>query len=57
MKIRTFKVEQWMNEFENDAVYNLGETCIASLKLGELLTLCGKDPDEFLKGLKDVRMT
>lgn len=57
MKIRTFKVEQWMNEFENDAVYNLGETCIDSLKLGELLTLCGKDPDEFLKGLKDVRMT
>ena len=35
MKIRTFKVEQWMNEFENDAVYNLGETCIDSLEVGQ----------------------
>ena len=28
MKIKTFKVERWMNDFEYDAVYNLGETCI-----------------------------
>ena len=27
MKIKTFKVERWMNEYEDDAVYNLGETC------------------------------
>ena len=50
MKIKTFKVERWMNEFEDDAVYNLGETCIDSLKIGELLSLCGEDPDTFLKG-------
>ncbi len=23
MKIKTFKVERWMNEYEDDAVYNL----------------------------------
>lgn len=57
MKIKTFKVEQWMNEFENDAVYNLGETCIDSLTIGELLEICGKDPDEYLSDLKKVRMT
>ena len=57
MKIKTFKVERWMNEFEDDAVYNLGETCIDSLKIGELLTLCGEDPDTFLKSLKDTRLT
>ena len=57
MKIKTFKVERWMNEYEDDAVYNLGETCIDSLKIGELLTLCGEDPDTFLKGLKDTRLT
>ena len=57
MKIKTFKVERWMNEFEDDAVYNLGETCIDSLRIGELLTLCGEDPDTFLKGLKDTRLT
>ena len=39
MKIKTFKVERWMNDFEDDAVYNLGETCIDSLTVGELLEL------------------
>ena len=41
MKIKTFKVERWMNDFEDDAVYNLGETCIDSLTVGELLELGG----------------
>ena len=39
MKIKTFKVEQWMGEFENDAVYNLGETCIDSLTVKELIAI------------------
>ena len=42
MNIRTFKVERWMNEFEEEAVYNLGETCIDSLTVRELLELAGK---------------
>ena len=57
MKIKTFKVEQWMNEFENDAVYNLGETCIDSLKLGELLDVCGVSHEEFFAKLADTRLT
>ena len=57
MKIRTFKVEQWMNEFENDAVYNLGETCIDSLELGDLLDVCGVDRDEFFAKLAATRLT
>ncbi len=57
MKIKTFKVEQWMNEFENDAVYNLGETCIDSLKLGELLDVCGVSQEEFFGKLADTRLT
>lgn len=57
MKIKTFKVEQWMNEYENDAVYNLGETCIDSLTVRELLTLCGKEPERYLQALQDVRLT
>ena len=39
MKIETFKVERWMNDYEDDAIYNLGETCIDSLTIGELLEL------------------
>ncbi|MFA9423224.1 MAG: aminotransferase [Sedimentibacter sp.] len=57
MKIKTFKVEQWMNEYENDAVYNLAETCVDSLTLGELLTLSGENPEKFLASLADTRMT
>ena len=30
-----------MNDYEDDAVYNLGETCIDSLTVGELLELAG----------------
>lgn len=57
MKIKTFKVERWMNEFEDDAIYNLGETCIDSLTVGELLSLCGEEPDRFFERLKDTRLT
>lgn len=57
MKIKTFKVEQWMNEYENDATYNLAETCIDSLSLRELLKLAGKDPEQFMASLVDTRMT
>ena len=57
MKIDTFKVERWMNEYEDDAVYNLAETCIDSLTLDELFKLAGIDGDEFLLSLKDKKMT
>lgn len=57
MKIKTFKVEQWMNEYENDAVYNLAETCVDSLTLRELFRLSGKDPEAYMASLVDTRMT
>lgn len=57
MKIKTFKVERWMNDFEDDAVYNLGETCIDSLTVGELLELGGYDPKDYLASLADTRLT
>ncbi|MGO5066488.1 aminotransferase [Clostridium sporogenes] len=57
MKIKTFKVEQWMNQYENDAIYNLAETCIDSLTLRELLKLSGKNFEEYMTNLGDIRMT
>ena len=41
MKIEAFGVEQWMNEFEDHCEFNLGETCVASLTVAELLELTG----------------
>ncbi len=57
MKIKTFKVERWMNTYEDDAVYNLAETCIDSLTVGELLRLCGEKPEEYLASLADTRLS
>lgn len=57
MKIKDFKVEMWMNDWENKCQYNLAETCIDSLSIEELLILCKKDPDTFLKDLKSLRLT
>lgn len=57
MKIKTFKVERWMNDYEDEAIYNLGETCIDSLTIGELLELSGEDAEEYLNSMKDLRLT
>lgn len=39
MRLPDFKVEQWMNDYENDAIYNLTDTCVKALTLQELLDL------------------
>ena len=43
MKIDTFGVEMWMNEWENICDFNLAETCVESLTLKELLNVTGKN--------------
>lgn len=42
MKIEPFGVEQWMNEFETKCEWNIAETCVESLTLGELLDMAGQ---------------
>lgn len=39
MRLPDFKVEQWMNDYENDAIYNMTDTCVKALTLQELLDL------------------
>ncbi len=56
MKITPFAVEQWMNEFETRCHYNLGESCVASLTLGELLDL-GNATDSILEQLRPLALT
>ena len=57
MDIKTFKVERWMNEYEDDCTYNLAETCIDSLTVRELIEMAGLDTAEFMNELADTRMT
>lgn len=41
MDIDEFKVEEWFNKYEKDAVYDLADTCVDSLSIEELLKLSG----------------
>ncbi|KAE8412639.1 pyridoxal phosphate-dependent transferase [Aspergillus pseudocaelatus] len=38
VKIEEFAVERWMDDHENDAKYNLAETCCASISLNDLMS-------------------
>ncbi len=48
MRIDKFKVEEWFNKYEKNAVYDLADTCVESLSIDELLTITG-DKDILLK--------
>ena len=45
MNIKPFAVEEWMNEYEVGARYNIAETCVDSVSLDELFELTGEDKD------------
>lgn len=42
MKIDDFQVEIWMNRYETHCRYNLSESCVDSITLGDLLALAGR---------------
>lgn len=42
MKIDTFKVEEWFNKYEKDAVYDLADTCVEPLSIDELFEITGE---------------
>jgi aspartate/methionine/tyrosine aminotransferase len=56
MRIQPFAVEQWMNEFETQCRHNLGETCVASLTVAELVDLAG-ERDTLMDQILPLRMT
>lgn len=64
MKIKDFKVEQWMNAWETKCRYNVAETCTYSMSLDEVFELCegsaeagAKARDEFLSTFCKRRLT
>ncbi|MGI6211578.1 MAG: aminotransferase [Anaerovoracaceae bacterium] len=57
MKIKPFLVEEWMNEYEVGAKYNIAETCVDSVSLNELFELTGEDRDAFLDAFCERRLT
>ncbi|MFI3228261.1 MAG: aminotransferase [Clostridia bacterium] len=57
MKIKPFAVEEWMNEYENGAKYNIAETCVNSVTLNELFELTGIDKQTFFDDFSKKRLT
>lgn len=57
MKIKEFGVEQWMNNYEDTARFNLGETCVSPLSLHDLLKLVDVDEDIFVQKIVNKRLT
>ena len=56
MKIRDFGVEMWMAEYENDAVYNIAETCVESITVNELLSMADMKEEAFER-IGQMKMT
>ena len=57
MYIKPFAVEEWMNEYEVGARFNIAETCVDSVSLDELFALTGEDKARFLAGFSARRLT
>ena len=57
MQIKPFLVEEWMNEYEVGAKYNIAETCVDSVSLDQLFALTGEDKGAFLGELCARRLT
>jgi aspartate/methionine/tyrosine aminotransferase len=57
MKIKDFAVEQWMNEYEVGARYNIAETCVDSISADELFALTGEDGAAFWRAFSARRLT
>lgn len=57
MNIKPFLVEEWMNEYEDGARYNIAETCVDSVSLDELFALTQTDRASFLNEFCARRLT
>lgn len=56
MRIEMFGVEDWMNTYEDGAKFNIAETCVEPLTVGELLDLAG-ERESFAEKLSGERLT
>lgn len=57
MKIKPFKVEEWMNAYETGARYNIAETCVDSVSPEELFALTGESKEAFWNAFGSRRLT
>ena len=56
MNIKDFGVEMWMAKYENDALYNIAETCVSSITINELLEM-SDIKDSAFDNIRKMKMT
>lgn len=56
MRIAEFGVEVWMNRWETRCRHNLGETCVDSVTVAELLALAGLAPADLAAEIAQMRL-
>lgn len=56
MKIANFGVEEWLNVWENDAIYDIAGSSIASFSLEEIISINGTSPKEFFDKILKTKM-
>ncbi len=56
MEIAGFGVEEWLNQWEKSATYDISQSTIDSMTMKEALSLDGKDGEEFYKLLDRKKM-
>ena len=56
MKINAFGVEEWLNIWENDAIYDIAGSSIASMTLEEIVELNPADKENLLNELLQKKM-
>ncbi|EHI69754.1 putative dipeptidase [Streptococcus ictaluri 707-05] len=54
MELPAFGVEEWLNEKEHLAKYDIAGSSVLALSLEELLTLSGQDPNQFYVDLQSL---
>ncbi|QWT18126.1 aminotransferase [Collinsella sp. zg1085] len=56
MDIKTIGVEAFLNDYEREATWDIAQSTIASLEMGEILKLDGKDGESFYEALDKEKM-
>lgn len=56
MEINTFGVEEWLNLWENDAIYNIAGSTIASMTLEEIVSFGHLSKESFVKEMLEKKM-
>lgn len=57
MDIAKFEIEQWMNDYEQRAKYNIAESCADIISLEELLEIVGEDKKTYMERLFSMKLT